>query len=247
MPVRNDRSPLPRSRHNEAMGAGAFPAPSIGESTRLCPDDDPDRSFRRAWRLRTVERAAKPAPVRRPVSLRRVEAVRGQSLHEGGRGLVRCRVAAFLDEHDHAEYSCHARPRPCLRRPAGVAEIGRDRRAYYRSVGYLIEDKHGGFGAGIFPQARDDRRWLPVATCRGAFRSALPLDWAWRFSRAPRGRPPPARGCLPDDLPQIGKSLLDLRRIELRRPRLLAGGCALAGRSCCQLVGLTGCLFERYR
>ena len=54
-------------------------------------------------------------------------------------------------------------------------------------------------------------------------------------------------GCRPDELPQIGKSLLDLRRIDLRRPRLLAGGCALAGRSCGPLGGFTGCLLERHR
>jgi hypothetical protein len=41
--------------------------------------------------------------------------------------------------------------------------------------------------------------------------------------------------------------LLDLRRIEPRRPRLLAGGFALAGRSCCLLGSFTGCLFERHR
>ena len=96
------------------------------------------------------------------------------------------------------------------------------------------------------------RRWLPVAACRDASRRALPLDRAWRFCRAPRGRIRRARGGLRDELPQIGKSLLHLRRIEHRRPRRLAGGGALAGRPlggcpCRLLAGFTGCPFERHR
>ena len=186
-------------------------------SPRLRPDDDPDGRVRRAWRLRTVEHAAKPAPVRRPVSLGHIEASRAQSLHERGRRLVRCRVTAFLDEHDHAEDPRHARPCPGLRRPAGIAEIGRDRRAHGLSVGYRLDNEHGRLRAGIFPQRRDDRRFrLPLTTCRGRFGRAWRRDRPWRFRRARLGRIRRTRGGRPDELPQIGKSLLDLRRIDLR-------------------------------
>ena len=67
------------------------------------------------------------------------------------------------------------------------------------------------------------------------------------FPSRSRGRIHRARGGLPDELPQVGQSLLDLRRIEQRRRRLLAGGGILAGRSCCLLGGLAGGLFERHR
>ena len=203
------------------------------------PIDDPDGSVRRARRLRTVERAAIQAPIRRPVALRRAEGVRAQLLHEGRCGLVGCGITAVLDEHDHAEDSRHARPLPGLRLPARVAEIGRDVGAGRRSVGDLIDDEDGGFGAGIFAQALDDQRCRLVAAGCGGFRR-IRLGRLLRRLRRWLRRLRRLLGGLPHLLPQLRKPLPDLRGIELQRPLLCGGVRGLAVRTRRALVGFAG-------
>ncbi len=180
-----------------------------------------------------------------------------RDLQKGGCGLVHGRLAAIPDEHDDTEDAGHAAPGPCLRRPAGLAEIGGEGRADGRCFRYLAQQENRGLGTGKFLQARNKRRQRSRRRCcrasRGAFGGNRRCQFRCLFRDPLLGRfltgsgaGSGARGRIPDQLAEVGKAPPDFSRIKQRSSCGLGGGSVL-GRCLGRSLGrITGGFLERH-